>query len=674
MSIALRVLTVVCLFVPVSAAGEPFRHTVAGRVVDEAGRPVAGVRVGYLTRPEPLTTTTAADGRFTLRPTEREAHAMALHATADDGARQGWLAVPKYGADRQRTVFDGLVLTLRPARPTTVLVKDAAGAPVAGAAVEASDRSYGSLPRSTTDASGTATLRLPADASIRLIVAHKDGVGYDYFTNADAFPTPVRSGPPPEEVTLTLDGARTVRTRLVDAVTGEPLVGVPVEPWYFSKPGRTDLGNLGGLTSLRRITDADGVATFAMVPTRLEQPVVFWPRAPYSSPERLVFDPAEHPDGVAPTATLLPKAVVAGTVRKADGTPVPGVLVRVEGGRERLAGLPTMDLHDRQDARTDSEGAFAVTVNPELLYLAGVADHRFAAETADLGLVDADVEDVRLVLTEGTLLHGRVRGESKAPATDVTVLVSESPTGFVDGLSQPSLTRWLAIDEQGRYARRLGRGDYRISPMSQLGDQSITATLTGRGDQAFDFVVPVAEDRVVAGVVRHAGSGAPAADMLLKAGDLRPRSSRWGFNARTDAEGRFAARFPAAPLEFLITGADGKAGAVVVVEDAARGYDLTVHPLGVVTGKLIERDGRPVADAAVRLYRNIGTSDSSFDARHLTDTTTGADGAFRFGDVLVGARYVLVLPRGGDDLDFTRARVQLTPDTPAVDLGTVYRD
>ena len=91
------------------------------------------------------------------------------------------------------------------------------------------------------------------------------GAGFDYFENYRSKPAG-DIGPLPEEVTLRLDGARTVRIKAVDRA-GQPVPGVEFTPWIIRKPEKLDGTNLSGSQTVRARTDAAGVATFQWLPS-----------------------------------------------------------------------------------------------------------------------------------------------------------------------------------------------------------------------------------------------------------------------------------------------------------------------------------------------------------------------------------------------------------------------
>ena len=172
-------------------------------MVDERGQPVAGAVVragsdeGAIDGPK-----TAADGAFALALGGRRLYIMGVVAETDGGARIGLV---RFEDGRGLSEKDPVKIVLKPSRPVRVRVSDAAGLPVAGAAVEAIDSSFHT--HATTGPDGTATLRVAADAKVRWVIGLKAGAGFDYFENYRT--RPAADYPPlPADVSLMLDGAR----------------------------------------------------------------------------------------------------------------------------------------------------------------------------------------------------------------------------------------------------------------------------------------------------------------------------------------------------------------------------------------------------------------------------------------------------------------------------------
>ena len=162
--------------------------SIEGTVVDEQGRPVAGAIVRTVLHDG------VAEGdprlppmaRSALRSEARYSYIRGVIAETDGGARIGLV---RFDRVRWLGAKDPVRIVLKPTRPVRVHVKDAAGSPVTGAAVEAIDLrlsdSRNDRPRRA------ATLRVPADAKVRWVIGLKAGAGFDYFENYRTTPQPI---------------------------------------------------------------------------------------------------------------------------------------------------------------------------------------------------------------------------------------------------------------------------------------------------------------------------------------------------------------------------------------------------------------------------------------------------------------------------------------------------
>src|SRR5262249_39826205 len=127
----------------------------------------------------------------------------------------------------------------------------------------------------STRADGTAVLRYPADAKIGQVFAFKSGVGFDYVsTLLGKRGTTAARKAVPDDVTLKLTGARTVRVKAVDSAD-RPVAGVLVFPWYVQQSGKPEEANLGGCEAVFATTDASGVAEFDWLPRDFDHAISF---------------------------------------------------------------------------------------------------------------------------------------------------------------------------------------------------------------------------------------------------------------------------------------------------------------------------------------------------------------------------------------------------------------
>ena len=295
---------------------------IEGSVVDEQGRPVAGAVVHSVPNSgTPDEARTAADGTFALALQQQRPFVRGLVVETAGGASIG---IARFEDIRDSRSRDPVKIVLKPSRPVQVRVRNSAGAPVPGAAVEAIDFSFQT--HTATGPEGVATLRIAADAQVQWVIGLKPGVGCDYFENyrtrpATDFPSL------PEEVTLTLDGAQTIRIKAIDS-KGQPVPDVAFSPWTFQKPGKIDRVNLFRSVITMAPTDRAGEAAFAWFPKEVGGTSFRTRGGPYTHPNMPRYE-REGPTEL--TCRLIHDARLTGNVRLPDGRPASQVLVRAHG-------------------------------------------------------------------------------------------------------------------------------------------------------------------------------------------------------------------------------------------------------------------------------------------------------------------------------------------------------
>lgn len=175
-----------------------------------------------------------------------------------------------------------------------------------------------------------------------------------------------------------------------------------------------------------------------------------------------VFDPAAP--NAPLTTRLLATVPMTGKALLPDGRPAGGVLVQAEG-RGATA------HYFRGLARTRADGTFDFELYPKQTYLFAVTDADWAAPLFS-GITAEENANLKNLLTfrlsKGCILRGRVtvgKHRKASPGHTVTII----QMGFSDPAPQPvanrsrgDLVRWAFADKEGRYAMRLGPGEYRI--------------------------------------------------------------------------------------------------------------------------------------------------------------------------------------------------------------------
>ncbi len=517
----------------------------AGRVVDGAGRPVAGARLTpqWLTgKPEGASSgpslelpddlrkeyaaTTADDGTFTLRGLPAggtTVHALlsaagfgAPHVSWDDPAPVT-IRLQKAGALRgalsgttDKKALAGVRLQLNNAAEPRVT--DAGAARLSyGAAV-------------TPEADGTFRLADVPPGKYLLTPIVEPTVPF-YADKPSVFE--VKPGAT-ADVTVPLLAARKITGRVVDEVSGAGVRGAKVQV------ARIDERN--ALTEAREaVTDADGRFTAYARPGQVSAYV--WQAPENYLPSSLArelprIDSAK--ESVYPDIKLTPAAQVRGVVVDAAGKPVAGAGVNFL--------MP--DLQGKSDVVSDREGQFVLdkidpTDNVAIRARAGdaVTDGAVVVVPADLK------EPVKLTVSPAHAfrLKGRVVGPDGQPVRDANVGVVWH-RNYVSRKSRMTGTggqfETCRADADGRFeTKALWPGDqYQLSVSAEGFAKTETALVKGRGGEVRDEGTIAL--RRVGGIVRGRvidAAGKPVAGVrVFNSGDA-PRTVQ----TTTDAEGRF---------------------------------------------------------------------------------------------------------------------------------------
>ena len=338
------VLVLACSPIRAEDAGAGGEAVLNGSVVNEAERPVAGVAVSALTYGQApghrAMATTGADGTFRLPlgvPARDRIYAVLL-AEAKDG-RLGYTLTSQEKPEPVR-------LVLRPARDLTVRVTDGKGNPLAKTEVVFLANVY-PIRDGRTDAQGRWTVRIPADVKAWDVFARKAGSGFDYATAGQPRQTEDQPLPLPAELTLTLDGARTLRVKTVDN-QGKPLAGVKVGPWLIQKPGRNGQINLSGVSDdLWATSDGNGIATLDWLPDRFQQLGIVARSQTHHPLDHATWITADQPTSEL-TITLVPVAQSRRPRHPCRRPPGIGAVRRRAGAGERIERVPRVGPHRRR--------------------------------------------------------------------------------------------------------------------------------------------------------------------------------------------------------------------------------------------------------------------------------------------------------------------------------------
>lgn len=362
----------------------PGVHSMRFRVVDEAGKPIAGATVrlscvvwGGRGKTYPPAVKTDGEGVATIELPQQKINLVHAYASADKHASAGadWanndedrVRVPAEFTFKLGQLRAGATVTVMHKRSVVDgIVTDPQGKPVAGAAVGQFDGLSGSaFPRTKTDQNGHYRLP-PCEAGGYCIAAAAEGYAPDSQW--------VAVGEGPSTADLRLRKGEMVRIRVVDK-QGKPLPDVTVSTFL-------DNENFYGMhlefatdepAKIRQLflTDADGRWTKLWIPGDIVHFGIAKPgfatvekKVAAGAPECVVVleaDGSTHPGKAAPPAAASSNsAKVTGKVIDENGKPVSGADVWLPVIFYGVG--PGRTLH----AKSDAQGRFAIEISAALL-------------------------------------------------------------------------------------------------------------------------------------------------------------------------------------------------------------------------------------------------------------------------------------------------------------------
>ncbi len=607
-----------------------------GVLVDENGRAVADAPFNvYRNQDFFLSRTsqgrTAADGTFPLplvsdNPLETEqvfvfdvpGHALAWRTVSPSPAGM----VPRRQAAR---------VVLHPAAVVEGNVKDAAGAPVAGAAIElqVEEAGYGRIflnadvgLATVSDASGHFRVeRVPEDARGHLLVTKAGYAPFSTERNYRGMDPPIAAGTTDVEVSLS-PGA-TLVAQVTRGGKAAAVAGVPVLAWP----------TVGGMTVPRARTDARGQARFPVEPgsyrvsatLRLDAPGIL------ASEEVDLRLGQEH---VVSLEAGDPERTVSGTLT-ADGAPAARAMVVAQTAGERPSEVAA--------TVTDGAGTFTLHVPPGKYMLAaqGFKAGRPQMYTMDVDVSGGDVKGATLAVALDGIWRAQLLDEQQHPLQ--ATVVRGSMEAHTDAAGKFQLFS------------NTPRGPDNIAVVTDDGTRALGMMAQASDELPASLEVPLAGS--LSGKVLDADGKPPVEPVSV--GISVPVSSRPGVDGRPlrtwrgtgerwsvtpDAKGDF--RFPVVPIGWdvhlsvmgLSGGVEGGTDVGVLQPGEARdvgtirwqlprlnGGDPQVAGNATVTGVVVDGEGKPVAGVSIRYgYSDErGTSDlkGRFVMKHLPEST-----------------------------------------------------
>lgn len=317
-------------------------------------------------------------------------------------------------------------LVLAPGSPVTLTVSDPVGRPVAGARIQL--LSAGTEVGRTGPA-GRLELSAPAGA-LDFVLTIEDGAGRQTETR-------LRRGAE-GALAATLQPARQVSGRVVDARTRQPVAGARVGSTWFGLSCRATAR-----------TGADGAFQLALGPrdTALAAGAAGYQRA--------VLDLRDSTQAGPFTLALEPAAALAVRVVDERGTPVAGAWVSAfpSGAGDRAAPLAAV---------SGLAGTVRLQAAAGVLYEVTAARDGFAPGSTMARASPAPGEPAAVVLTRGASARGRLIGEDGEPVAGGEVALQQRPEDLDGRPEEPA--RRAAAGPDGRFELlHLPPGRYRLS-------------------------------------------------------------------------------------------------------------------------------------------------------------------------------------------------------------------
>jgi len=450
---------------------------------------------------------------------------------------------------------------------------------------------------------------VPADAELETFVAFKAGVGMDY---AYLLGDRAKGQSPPDAVKLVLNGAMPISVRLHDSL-GKPVAHVKVAPWQLEKKGHS-YGFCFRTTPVGAVSDAQGRVQFDWLPADLEKWVAFSVNdGDYNYP---VQDQLFIKDGGSRNldVEILRPAQVAGKVTYSDGRPAAGIMIEAEG---------MVMTGGRFYAITAEDGTYRLKVHPNNSYIVAVVNDQWAAASL-MGIVVKEGENrdnLDLQLNKGTFIHGTISVDTDSwpsAKTDGGLSVQDlmhdpylsqfgheipnewrslpGPHLWGDGPDQyrVRLERTADIDATGRYAFRVGPGEYQLH-LPGFPPQTERLTVTNQREIIVDSAFPKLPPPLRGIVVDRAGKPVPLAFVVYLMG--APGSQ---IHLAADKDGRFTLqRYERTAGHVYVGSADANLAGLRAIAEDENDVTIVTDKAATVVGRVVDAAGRPLSGMSV---------------------------------------------------------------------------
>lgn len=614
----------------------------AGRVVDNDGRPISGAVISVINHaslrfptlvPVRRSGETAEDGSFEITGLGVGRNALAcikpgFHIDPSQTRSYDTALVMLFDQGERRDDVVVRMLPVTPGERVDVLVTDEAGEPIAGANIEYADNLLG-----TSNEKG------------RLIARHEAGqADVTLFTiavrgYAAAFSRDLR--PKGDGVHITAAAGRTVTGRVVNAETAEPVEGAMV--WSL-------------LVDEQHWPTTDAQGRFTMQhcpPTTLT--LTAWSAARAGTAEFDLRDSADQDLVIR----AQPTGTVEGTVTDAEtDRPVAGVWVTARMGVSYAARVLT-DTDGRYRFTGVPSGDLTVTPGNAWPNVTSREGHRTVHIDPGQALAAFDIELEQPLLVSGTTqphIRGIVVDENGTPVVRASVLILEAePADRGSGSPRP----WaIWTDVGGRFSTRAYVYDSRGQRLATSVPYTVTVEHRSHLAAVVDGVV-VPDDSKTKELRIILRRGAALTGTVLDE-KKQPVPNAWVWmwpkdehdgarwyeitsgrttrRAGTDAAGRYTTR-GLGPGEWLVRADHADYAPVATPKEVRIGSDGSATPCdftlsacdkGAIEGAVVDPQGLPVPYARIIAYAH-GES-------HLrVSTRADADGKFLLGNLNDGA-------------------------------------